>query len=126
MPTPPAAWESATPVFGIRYPKPTAPAKYLPDMFQHTGVDVEQALIANESVPPGLIYVTGTKAQRLVAPPVKDQVWVETDTGDQYIGTGAAWRSRHRRPRSPYRWDPAGPRSADQRSACSSSTAWWS
>jgi hypothetical protein len=88
MAIPAAAWESATPVFGIRYPKPTAPAKYLPDMFQHTGVDVEQALLTDQTVPPGLAYRTGTKAERLAATPAKDLVWVETDTGDQYIGTG--------------------------------------
>ena len=106
MATPPATWENATPVFGIRYPKPNAPAKYLPDMFQHTGLDVEQALLADNAVPPGLNYRTGTRAERLAASPVKDQIWVETDTGGaQYIGTGNGLADPQRRRRRRARED---------------------
>lgn len=90
MATPPASWELATPVYGIRYPKPTAPAKYLPDAFGHIGADLESALLA-DAFPPNTQFRTGTNAQRLAAPPTKDQVWIETDTGKYYIGTGTAW-----------------------------------
>lgn len=89
--TPPASWELATPVFGIRYPKPTAPAQYLPDAFNHIGTDLEAALVADGATPPTLNYRTGTKAERLAAAPTRDLVWVETDTGASYIGTGTAW-----------------------------------
>lgn len=88
---PPESWELATPVFGIRYPRPTAPARKLPDAFQHIGVDLESALLADSATAPGLNYRTGTNAERLAAPPIKDQVWVESDTGALYIGTGTAW-----------------------------------
>lgn len=91
MPTAPESWENATPVFGIRYPKSNAPARKLPDAFTHIGMDLENALLTDAATPPGMVYTTGTKAARLAASPVKDQIWVETDTGDQYIGTGAAW-----------------------------------
>lgn len=87
----PASWENVTPVFGIRWPKPTAPAKNLPDMFGHGFTDVEAALLAAGQVPPSMTYVTGTKAQRQAATPTRNVVWVETDTGDVYVGTGTAW-----------------------------------
>jgi hypothetical protein len=90
MATPPASWELATPVYGIRYPKPTAPARYLPDAFGHIGADLESALLA-DAFPPNTQFRTGTNAQRLAAPPTKDVVWIETDTGKYFIGTGTAW-----------------------------------
>lgn len=90
---PPESWEYATPVFGIRYPKPSAPAKYLPDAFGHIGTDLETALVADQATPPGLNYVTGTNAARLAATPAKDQIWIVTDVAGnpKYIGTGTAW-----------------------------------
>lgn len=62
----PASWELATPVYGIRYPKPTAPAVYLPDMFQHTGLDVEAALQAAQIPPtvPAAVIVAASSAAR--------------------------------------------------------------
>lgn len=89
----PESWENATPVFGIRYPKPTAPAQKLPDAFTHIGVDLESALVADQATPPGLNYRTGTNAERLAATPTKDLIWVVTDVAGnpKYIGTGTAW-----------------------------------
>lgn len=40
----PESWENVSPNFGIRYPKTNAPAKYLPDAFQHIGADLDDAL----------------------------------------------------------------------------------
>lgn len=90
----PASWELATPIFGIRYPRPTAPAKYLPDAFSHVGNDLEGALTAGGAVPPGFAYTTGTRAQRLaVAAPANGLIWIETDQpgNPRWIGTGSAW-----------------------------------
>lgn len=86
----PEPWENATPVYGIRYPKSNAPAKHIPAAFNHSAIDLETALLTIPSVP-GLNYTTGTNAQRLVATPTKDLIWIETDTGDRFIGTGSAW-----------------------------------
>ena len=62
----PASWEDATPIYGIRYPKPNAPAVYLPDMFQHTGLDVEAALQAAAIPPanPAPVMVAASAAAR--------------------------------------------------------------
>lgn len=87
---PPEAWENATPVYGIRTPKPTAPAKNLPTGFNHIAADLEAALLTIPSVP-GLNFKTGTAAERAAATPTRDEVWIETDTGKYYIGTGSAW-----------------------------------
>lgn len=97
MPVPPQVWENATPVFGIRYPKPTAPARYLPDAFDHIGVDLESALLADAATPAGLVYVTGTEAERAAAVPARDTIFIVTDMPNdpQYIGTGERWIRLH-------------------------------
>jgi hypothetical protein len=62
----PETWENATPIYGIRYPKPTAPAMYLPTSFERTGLDVEAALQA-ASIPPAQpapVMVAATLAAR--------------------------------------------------------------
>lgn len=48
----PESWENVTPNWGIRYPKPNAPAQKLPDAFQHMGVDLDDALTRG-SLPAG-------------------------------------------------------------------------
>lgn len=40
----PESWENVTPNWGIRYPKPNAPAQKLPDAFNHMGTDLDDAL----------------------------------------------------------------------------------
>lgn len=94
MAIPPETWELATPVFGVRYPKPDAPAVKLPDAFSHIGIDLENALIADGGAPPGThVYHAGTDAERIAAPPTLDLVWVVTDVDGfpQYLGTGTEW-----------------------------------
>lgn len=75
----PEPWENATPIYGIRYPKPTAPAYQLPTSFQHTGLDVEAALSA-ASFPPvqsAAIMVAPTQAAR-------DSYWgIPANTSEQ-------------------------------------------
>jgi hypothetical protein len=96
----PASWENVTPVYGIRYPKPTAPAMYLPDSFQHTGLDVEAAL-KQASIPPV------TPAPVMVAPTAaaRDAYWgvPATDSertalqnrGATTIRTDKGWTERY-------------------------------
>lgn len=48
----PESWENVTPNWGIRYPKPNAPAQKLPDAFQHMGTDLDDALTRG-SLPSG-------------------------------------------------------------------------
>lgn len=77
----PEPWENATPIFGIRYPKPNAPATKLPDAFGHIGIDVETALQA-ASIPPVI------NAAIMVAPSAaaRDAYWgVPASEADRLI-----------------------------------------
>lgn len=52
-PTAPESWELATPKFGIRYPRPTAPAAKLPTAFEHIATDLDTALELGGKEPGG-------------------------------------------------------------------------
>lgn len=76
----PASWENATPIYGIRYPKPTAPAMYLPDAFAHIGADLEQALRTADipAVTPAPVMVAPSAAAR-------DAYWGVPATADDQL-----------------------------------------
>lgn len=96
----PEPWENTTPVYGIRYPKPTAPAQYLPSMFEHTGLDVEAAL-QTASIPP----VTPAPVMVAATAAARDAYWTvpanETERlalqarGATTIRTDVGWTERY-------------------------------
>lgn len=107
----PEPWENATPIFGIRYPKPNAPAVKLPDAFGHLGGDVEAALQA-ASIPPVI------SAAVMVAPTAaaRDDYWgVPTDPAAQLtlqnrgattIRTDTGWTEQYFATATPPGWYP--------------------
>jgi hypothetical protein len=94
----PEAWELTTARHGIRYPKPTAPAKNLPAAFEHLAHDLDQLVFqgtvgAREPVlARDLAYAPGWAA---VSEPTKIRFWTHDPflivSGRAHRTSGAAW-----------------------------------
>lgn len=96
--TPPADWENITPIHGIRYPKPTAPARQLPAAFEHIASDLD----ALAYVPGGGPAPVNAVARYLFSTVAERDTWTAANLGALIIGDLATgWMT----PPVMYRWN---------------------